>query len=903
MADERPNPDALLAQINAEQQQHTRGKLKVFFGAAPGVGKTYAMLEEARRQTEQGRDVVIGYAEPHIRPDTEVLLLGLEILPYQVVPYKGTQLKEFDLDRALARKPAIICVDELAHSNAPGLRHAKRYQDVQELLDAGIDVFTTLNVQHLESVNDVVERTAGIKVRETLPDWVLEQADEVQLIDISPEKLLERIAEGKIYRQHSVDYLTRQFFNRGNLSALRELSLRRMTDRIDAQMEHFRRQNAGNEIWPASDRILVCIGPSPFSARLVRAARRMATAFKAQWIAAFVDQPGTTNLSTTERRRVYETLRLAEQLGGQQTTLTADDPTTAILEFARSRNVTRIIIGTPLRQRHRWRTWLKRSLVNDLIRRAGPVDIYVIHDIAEPSPPRDHSESHGVNLAGYGWAAAVTLAITLLGEGLYHGLHLSDTNVLMLYLLGVLAVALRLGRGPAVLASVFSVGLFDFTVVRPYYSFAVSDTQYFITFAVMLITALTITTMANRLQRQSDATHRRERQTASLLAFSRELMLARESKTLFAIGVRHISEVFSCHTVILPAGTDRTLSIAAGDWPTPPDSKDLGVAQWVLDHNQSAGKTTATLSLARGLFIPLRLTQNVIGVLGLTGEAMEQFADPQRTALLETFANQLAMALERIRLADEAHKAWERTETELIRNALFSGVSHDLRTPLAVITGAATSLLDGETALAPSDRHGLLQTIATEADQMDRLIENLLEMTRLESGGLVIKPEWFPLQDLVVSTLQRLARRVATRTVNVSILPALPLLHVDGMLMEQVLVNLIDNALNYSPADSPIDITAYTQDNHIHIAVADRGPGLPPGDPEVLFHKFTRGPAAGNRRGIGLGLAICRNIVQLHSGTIMGQPRPGGGAVFVIRLPVPATTPATAGVNHLRKSP
>ncbi|NNM88162.1 MAG: sensor histidine kinase KdpD [Phycisphaerae bacterium] len=885
MADERPNPDALLAKIKAEARQHARGKLKVFFGAAPGVGKTYTMLEEARRQAEQGRDVVIGYAEPHIRPDTEMLLLGLEILPYKIVEYKGTELKEFDLDAALARKPFIICIDELAHSNAPGLRHAKRYQDVQELLDAGIDVFTTLNVQHLESVNDVVERTSGIKVRETLPDWVLEQAEEVQLIDISPEKLLERIAEGKIYRQHSVDYLTRQFFNRGNLSALRELSLRRMTDRVDAQMEDFRRHNASDEVWPASDRIMVCVGPSPFSARLVRAARRMATAFKAEWIAVFVDQPGADKLSTAARQRVFETLRLAEQLGGEQTTLAQDRPAQAILAFARSRNVTRIIVGTPLRQQHRWRAWLKRSLVDELIRHAGPVDIYVIRDVAEPSPSPDRPDPRSVHLAGYGWAGAATLAIALLGIGLYHGLHLSDTNVLMIYLLGVLAVALRLGRGPAVLASMLSVGLFDFTVVPPYYSFAVSDTQYFITLAVMLITALTITTMADRLQRQSRAAHQRERQTAFLLAFSRELVLARESKTLLAVGVRHISEMFACHTVILLAATDRTLAIAAGDWPTPPDPKDLGVAQWVLEDNQPAGKTTATLPSARGLFIPLRLGQNVTGVVGLTGDSMEQFADPERTALLETFANQLAMALERIRLADEAHRAWERTETELIRNTLFSGVSHDFRTPLAVITGAATSLLDGGSTLSPSDRQDLLQTIATEADQMERLIENLLEMTRLESGGLAIKREWYPLQDILVSALQRLSRRVKTRTVNVSIPQDLPLLHVDGVLLEQVLVNLIDNALNYSPSDSPIDIKAHTQDQHVRIEVADRGPGLPPGDPEPLFEKFTRGPAAGNRRGIGLGLAICRSIVKLHSGTIRAEKRSEGGTVFIIRLP------------------
>jgi len=900
---ERPDPDALLAEVTAAEQKSARGRLKIFFGAAAGVGKTYAMLEEARKRAEEGMDLLIGYAEPHIRPDTEALLLGMEIQPYKMVEYKGTVFKEFDLDGVLKRKPALICVDELAHTNIPGNplpRHAKRYQDVLELIDAGINVYTTLNVQHLESVNDIVERTSGIKVRETLPDWVLEQADEVQLIDISPDKLIERIAEGKIYKQHQADHITKQFFNKGNISALRELALRRTADRVDAQMEDFRRESGVKTLWPAAERIMVCIGPSPFSMRLVRAARRMSAALKTPWIAAYVETPKSAQLPPDARERINQTLRLAEQLGAQTVKLSGVNPADELIAYAKAKNVARIIIGKP--ELPRWKEFLHGSIVNDLIRKSGQTDIYVIHDertdVVRPAAAQVGARK--VNWKAYAWSVGICSASTLLGMLLYHKLgyradlpgedphQFSNTNVLMIDLLAVLLIALRFGRGPAVLASILSVAAFDFTVVPPYFSFAVTDAQYFITFGVMFSTALVISTLTDRLQQQGELARHGVRQTAALLDLSRELAATRGKKELLAVAIRHISEVFDCKVGILLADQEHHLVLGAGNWDVQLDDKELGVAQWAFEHDQPAGQTTATLPSASGLYVALRSGQGRDGVLGIVGDRVNQFVDPDRFHLLEAFASQTALAIERAALAEEAQRAWARVEAEFIRNTLLSGVSHDLRTPLAVITGSASTLLDAGHAIDEPTRRELLVAIADEAEHMEHFINNLLDMTRLESRGLQPKRDLFPLQELVASATQRLRKRIESREMVVAIPCDFPLLWVDGTLFEQVLINLLDNALEYTPADTPIEISAAAEDDQVTIRVADHGPGLPADDPNRVFQKFFRSAVGANRRGIGLGLAIVRGIVELHGGTITAHNRAagggGGGAEFVITL-------------------
>ncbi len=896
----RPDPDALLASVTADHARSARGRLKIFFGAAAGVGKTYAMLEEARKRAAEGVDVLIGYAEPHIRPDTEALLLGLDILPHKPVLYKGATLLEFDLDAALARKPALICVDELAHTNAPGLRHPKRFQDVLELLDAGICVYTTLNVQHLESAADLVAHISGITVRETLPDRILEQADEVQLIDLPPEKLIERIAEGRIYKQHDVDRLTKGFFNQGNLSALRELALRRTAERVDAQMAAFQKAHGTTVPWPAADRLLVCVGPSPFAARLVRSARRMAATLKAEWFAVYVETPRP--LSPDARDRVTAALRLAESLGAKVVTLTGRRPADELIAFARSQNVARIITGKP--DRSRWREFFRPGLVEDLIGHSGRIEVLVVREEAAdpPSPPAAHAHAP-FPWPRYAAAAAVVALTTTIGAALYHlsgaGAHFSNANVLMLDLIGVLLVALRLGRGPAVLASTLAVLAFDFTVVPPYFSFAVSDAQYLLTFAVMFATALIISTLTDRLRQGTETARRRERRTAALLDLTRDLASLQDKSPLLDAAVRHIASLFDCRAAVLLPTASGTLGNAAraGDL-FPDDEKELGVARFAFDHQRNTGATTDTLPAAAGLYVPLRGPDGVLGVLAIVGPALPSFADPDRLHLLEAFANATAIALHRAQLADAAKQAWERVEAEFIRNTLLAGVSHDLRTPLAAITGSVSTLLSAGDGLSPDTRRELLQAAGDEAGHMDRLITNLLDITRLESGTVAIKPEPYPLEEIVGAALARLRSRLDGRAIHTHFPADLPLVSADGPLLEQVFLNLLENALQYTPLGSPLDITAARGGNdhgeRVEISIADRGPGLPADSPDRVFQKFYRSPASASHRGVGLGLAICQQIIRLHRGTITAANRTDGGAAFTITLPIADFPPEPA---------
>jgi two-component system sensor histidine kinase KdpD len=899
MIPERPDPDDLLERVAHEESKTQRGKLKVFFGSNAGVGKTYAMLDEARKRAAEGVNVLVGYAEPHIRPDTEALLLGLDLLPYKLVEHKGSVLKEFDLEAALKRRPDICCIDELAHTNAPGLRHPKRWQDVFEMLDAGINVYTTLNVQHLESVNDIVERITGIRVRETLPDRVLEEADEVELVDIAPDELIERLREGKVYKPEQVEQALKHFFNRGNLIALRELALRKTAERVDAQMQEARRTAAPTKTWAASERILVCVGPSPFAAQLIRSAKRLATAFRAPWYAACVETPRTANLPQEQRKRLNENLQLAEQLGAESVTLSGPVVADEILNFAQQKNITKIVVGKP--ELPRWREWLGGTIVEELIRRSGAIDVYVIrHERASTAPPR-LPPARRVRAQPYIWAGVICLLATGLGMFAYHGLggsghRIANTNALMIHLLAVLFIAARFGRGPAIAASLFAVAAFDFTVVPPYFTFSVDDSQYLFTFAVMLLTALLISTLADRIRRQAEAARQRERRTAALLSLSRDLAALRQRQEIIQAVVRHVAEVFDAAAgVFVPnargelalAGTDRTID--------PPSEKELSVVQWVFDHTQPAGRGTATLPSADGVYLPMTAPRGTVGVLGLLGAPLIQ--DPEQMHLLENFAQQSALALERALLAEESQRAWERVEAEFLRNTLLSGVSHDLRTPLAAITGAASSLAES-TGLTDAVRQDLAQTIVGESERMERLINNLLDMTRLESGGFTLRKEWHPLPEILGAALTHLRRRLADHPVKTHAPSDLPLICVDAIALDQVLVNLLDNAVLYTPVGTPIDITTTIVGETVTLDIADRGPGLPKDDPQRVFQKFFRGGRRtgsaddGARRGVGLGLAICKGIVELHHGTITAENREGGGALFRITLPVGGTPPS-----------
>jgi two-component system sensor histidine kinase KdpD len=924
--DLRPDPDALLATVQQAERRAERGKLKIFFGAAPGVGKTYAMLEEGRARAAEGMDVVVGYAEPHARMETEALLLGMELLPHQTVEYKNVRLKEFDLDAALRRHPALLLIDELAHTNAPGMRHPKRWQDVMEALDAGIDIYTTLNVQHLESLNDVVERITGVQVRETLPDSVLEEADEVELVDISPEELLERLGEGKVYTSDVAERATRNFFSRGNLLALRELALRRTAERVDAQMRDFRRANAVRVTWPASDRILVCVGPSPLSARLIRSTRRLASGMRAAWVAAYIQTPAALRLGEADRRRIDQNLRLAEQLGAQVVSLQGQNVADEVIEYAAAHNVTKIVIGKP--DRPRWRDLLFGSIVDDLVRRSGEIDIYVIRGAraaaeleAAGLPPAvaSHRVRRRNPATGYVAAALGIVLATGIAWPFQHSFGFANTNTLMLYLLAVLWIASRFSRGAAIFAAVLAVASFDFFFVPPYFTFAISDQQYLFTFAVMLVTALTIGTLTNRVRMQADAARGQARRNQTLLDLSRDLAAARTVDAIERATHQHVGGVLDARaTLILPDGQQQPsqrepqrlipravasqvgVASAVDDdgsgEPAALDAKELGVAQWAFEHEQPAGRGTGTLPAAAGIYLPMKTSRATVGVLGIFPRGAEAELQPEQRQLVESFASQLAVAVERAALAEEARQAWERVEAEFLRNTLLSGVSHELRTPLAAITGAASTLADAWAILPDEARHELLDTIGSEADRMERLINNLLDMTRLESGGLAVRREWQPLAEIVGSALHHLDRRLVGRGVRTDLPADLPLVCVDGIGIEQVLANLLDNAVEYTSPGTPIMIGAQARDDRIIVRVTDHGPGLPPGTEQRVFQKFFRAQPADAPRGIGLGLAISKGIVEAHGGQITARNDiENGGAIFEFTIPITGTPPTVDG--------
>lgn len=891
---DRPDPDALLARLREDDARARRGRLKIFFGAAPGVGKTYAMLEAARALKSAGTDVAIGYVELHGRPETEALLQGLEVLPPQKLEHRGIVLAEFDLDAALARHPALLVVDELAHTNHPGARHPKRWMDVEELLAAGIDVFTTVNVQHVESLNDVVAQITGVQVRETVPDKVFDSADEVELVDLPPDELLQRLREGKVYAEAKVRSALDSFFREGNLIALRQLALRATADRVDAAMRAYRERHAIREVWTAAERVLVCVGPDPLSERVVRAARRLATALQSGWIAVYVETPAlAAALDRGARDRVLATLKLAESLGAETANLSGESVAAELLAFARARNVSKIIVGKP--SRPRWRDRLKSSLVDEIVRGSGAIDVYVITgepDASAPAPRRLPNRSS--RPFAYAEGALVVAGVTLLCAALFG--HIERANLVMIYLLGTVFVATRFGRGPSVMAAVLSVGLFDFLFVPPLFSFAVSDAQYLITFAVMLITALLISQLAARGRRQASVARQRERRTSELYALSRELARSRDVAELGAILVRHVLDAIGGEAAVLLPDADGhildpthfcTRGVAPAHvvrYPVP--GNDLGIAQWALDHRESAGRGTDTLASADALYLPLNAQQRCLGVLGLRPRDPHQLEIPEQMHLLESLVSQAAVAMERAQLAQDARRADARVESEQLRNLLLSSISHDFRTPLASIIGAASTLLDSASANLPEARkRELLCASLAEAQRLHRLVGDLLDLTRLTSGPVRLRHEWVALDELVGAVLRRMGGALAGRDVTLDLPDDLPLVRCDEVMIEQVLFNLVDNAQKHTLPNTAIRIAARVWPALIEVRVADAGPGLPPGEEQRVFDKFHRARDESAQSGFGLGLAICKAIVEAHGGEIRARNLPEGGAEFSFTLP------------------
>jgi two-component system sensor histidine kinase KdpD len=891
MSVRRPDPDELLARVREEQQLSTRGKLTIFFGAAPGVGKTYTMLEASRTEIEdQKRDLSLGIVETHGRYDTASLLIGLELLPRRTVHHRGVELDELDLDAALKRRPELILIDELAHTNAPGSRHTKRWQDVEELLDAGIDVFTTLNVQHLESLNDVVTQITGVVVRETVPDAVFDTAHDVRLVDLPVEELLARLHEGKVYLPAQAQHAAGNFFREGNLLALRELALRRTAERVDAKMRGYKAAHGIEEAWHTGERVLVCVSASPSSARLVRAARRMATSLHAELVGLYVETPASIRMSTSDRERLARHMRLIEALGGEPVTLRSDDAAIETIRYARKRNVTKLVLGKPTHPR--WVDLVKRSFLETVVRQSGEIDIFVISgspsDGAPPTVRRDASQSDPRSTSGYVAGFAAVTTSTVASWFFFRTVGLAD--VVMTYLLGVVIVSMRFGYTPSLVAAVLSVVALDFFFIPPFFSFAVSDLRHVVTFVVMLGVAVVISHLTRRIREQADSARGRERRTASLYAVSRVLGLAQSREGLLTAAAEHVREVFGARiSVLMPDKTDKLAVVLADDDTFGREGRDFGVAEWTWLHQRAAGAGTDTLPSSRALVVPLTGSRGRVGVLALFPADPSRLADPDERQLLETFAGLIGSSLERIELAEDAALTRLRMETEQLRNALLSSVSHDLRTPLGVVTGATSALLEDGAALDDATRRELLETAHGEALRLNRLVGNLLDMTRLEAGALKVKKELQPVEEVVGAALDRLEDRLRGRDVRTELPIDLPLVPFDSALIEQVLINLIENATKYSPAGSPIDIAARAGTSEVEIQVSDRGQGIAKADEARVFDKFYR-VREGEGGGVGLGLTICRGIMTAHGGRIWVDERPGGGSSFRFSLPLDAST-------------
>ncbi|HJS89679.1 MAG TPA: sensor histidine kinase KdpD [Steroidobacteraceae bacterium] len=881
-AETRPDPDRLLAHVQAEEARAARGRLRIFFGSSAGVGKTYSMLEAARSAKAAGTDVVIGYLEPHGRVETERLAETLERLPPLPVAYRGIVRHEFNLDAALARHPGILLVDELAHSNLtggdPAPRHPKRWQDIEELLAAGISVWTTVNVQHLESLNDLVYQTTGVRQRETLPDKVFDEADDIELIDLPPDDLIARLRAGKVYIADEVATAVERFFRKQNLMALREIALRRVADRVEAASRALAPERARTRI--AGDRILVAVGPDAQAEQLVRAGKRMADALDAQWTVVYVETLRLVRLSDAGRNRRIAVLRLAESLGAETVTLDGPSAATALLEYVRTRGATRVIVGAP--KRRGWRAWFRPSTATQLLHQARGFDVVII---APPDIPTQQRASSGspnqtatyqgtIHWDRYGWAVGLTVACTLLALAMYSRFELS--NLAMIYLLGVMVAGLRLGRGPSALTAVLNVASFDFFCVPPRFTFAVSDAQYLVTFGTMLTIALVIATLTANVRQQTRVAGARERRTATLYAMSRELAVTRGIESMASVAIRHVTEVFQCKAVVLLPDASGKLQYPPGEAPENAfRHADLAVAQWVADHGRRAGLGSDTLPAAPALYVPLGDERRTAGVLAVLPNNPRRVLLPEQSHLLDTFAGQIGLALERARLAEIAEASSLAVERETLRNTLLASISHDLRTPLAVMAGAASTLAERGPTLAEESKAELARSIEVKAREMSDLVSNVLDLMRFQSGQVVLRRDWQPLEDLVGAALERLKERMQNHPVELRLPSDLPPVYVDAGLIVQLFGNLFDNIAKYTPPGTRSWVSATHDGESVRVVVEDEGPGFPAGDPAKLFDKFQRGNEEGAVVGAGLGLTICRAIVRAHGGEIEARRRDG----------------------------
>jgi len=885
----RPSPEALLEAARREESRV--GKLRIFVGAAPGVGKTYTMLETARARKRDGYDVVVAVVETHGRKETETLLEGLEIVPRRLVEYKGRSIAEMDLDGVIARRPQIALVDELAHTNAPGSRHPKRYLDVGEILNSGIDVYTTVNIQHIESLNDVVAQITRVRVRETVPDAIFDRAESVELVDLTPEDLIQRLKEGKVYIPQQAERALEHFFSPANLTALRELALRRTAERVDEQLLNEMQARAIQGPWAAGERVLVCVSEDPRSAGLVRATKRLADRIHAPWTAIYFETARSAQLNNQERDRIADTLRLAMNLGGETVTVPggarriADD----VIDYAHANNITQIVIGKS--ERPRWFEILHGSVVHDLVRRAGTINVHVIAGEElenEPIPKKTirTAERHEpIDPRPYVFSL-IAIAISLLvGEIIepWFGLE----NVDLVFMTGIVAVAARYGLWPSLFASVVASLCYNFFFLPPLYMFTIADPKNVLAFIFFIVMAIIVSNVAARVQSQAVTAMTRARTTESLYSFSRKLAGVGALDDVLWATAYQVALMLKVRVVLLTP-QDGSIEVAAG---YPPedilDDADLAAAKWAWQNNRAAGRGSDTLPGAKRLFLPMRTGRGPVGVVGIDSDKPGPLLTPDERRLLDALIDQSALAIERVHLVEDMDRVKRTVETEHLRSALLTSISHDLKTPLASVLGAAGTLRDLSGRLSEAEKTDLLKTIIDESERLNRFIANLLDMTKLEAGAVVLNTSPHDLREIVGSALRRADKILAHHRVELELGGDLPMLNLDAVLLEQAVFNVLDNAGKYSSEGSTILIRSLRDRDSVVLEILDEGTGIPPEDLEHIFDKFYRVQKSDHvRAGTGLGLAISRGFIEAMKGTIAATNRKDrSGAVFTIRLP------------------
>jgi two-component system sensor histidine kinase KdpD len=880
----RPSPEALLRRA----QQEGRGQLKIFLGAAPGVGKTYEMLMSARAKRADGVDVIIGVVETHGRAETEALVEGLEIVPRKAIDYRGQWLEEMDIDAILERKPTLVLVDELAHTNAPGSRHPKRYMDVQELLTHGIDVYTTLNIQHVESLNDVVAQITRIRVRETVPDSIIDRADDIEIIDITPQDLIKRMQDGKVYVAKTARRAIENYFSPGNLTALRELALRRTAQRVDDQLLTHMQAHAISGPWAAGERILVCLDHGRNGAALIRYARRQADRLRAPWTAIHLETPKSAYLPDADKDRLAACMRLAEQLGAETVTLPASSVSRELIAYAGANNFNHLIIGKS--DRPRWRELFEGSVTHDLIRYSGTISVHVMSGGDEEvvsrgvrtakSPTRFKPKYYLFSLA------FVSVAVVI---GILLDQTLNVQNLALVFLMGVLASAIRGGLGPGLFASVLGALAFNFFFLEPRYTLTISDPESVVALFFFLGTALVTSNLTAAVQRQATAARQRARTTEDLYLFSKKLAGTGTLDDVLWATAYQIASMLKVRVVIL-LPEDGTISVKAG---YPPDDTlvdaDIAAAKWAWEHDRPAGRAADTLPGAKRLYQPLRTGRGAIGVIGLDNDRQGPLLNSDQQRLFDALADQAALAIERIQLVADMDKAKLAAETDRLRTALLTSLSHDLKTPLSAVLGSAGTLRDLGDKLTGEAKDDLLTTVIEESERLNRFIVNLLDMTRIGSGAMQPNFALHYVGDIVGTALHRATKITAGHTMKLSIPSDLPMIRIDPVLFEQTLFNLIDNAAKYAPGRSVIELRAWSDGQSVQLAVIDEGPGLPEADLERVFDSFYRVQKLDHvTAGTGLGLAISRGFIEAMGGCVTADNRTDRpGSIFTIRLPVP----------------